>query len=87
MQSINPNFVAKEDKFSTLIEVSAALKLAGLEFSNLVFAIDYTMSNHQQGQRSFNGKCLHTIEHGVLNPYQVIHHLLLIVAFFYLSPP
>lgn len=75
-------FTAIRDRFSSVREVTMALKQAGLESSNLIFAIDYTMSNLQQGQRTFNGRSLHTIQEGVLNPYQVSWRCKLVIKRF-----
>ncbi|KAG6573680.1 E3 ubiquitin-protein ligase RGLG5, partial [Cucurbita argyrosperma subsp. sororia] len=50
-------------------EVTAALRRAGLESSNLIVGIDFTKSNEWTGSRSFNGYSLHHIWNGQ-NPYQ-----------------
>ncbi|KAF0690189.1 Aste57867_18380 [Aphanomyces stellatus] len=59
-----------------LDELQQALRQAGLESSNLVLAIDYTLSNKSTGERTFGGKCLHTIDPNVVNPYQSVIHIL-----------
>lgn len=51
-------------------DVTAAIRKAGLESTSLVFGIDYTESNLDQGARSFHGKSLHAIDPEELNPYQ-----------------
>lgn len=65
------SFGAILDQYSTFKEVTEALRQAGLESSNLIFAIDFTMSNMQQGRKTFGGRSLHMIEDGLFNPYQV----------------
>ncbi|XP_022945488.1 E3 ubiquitin-protein ligase RGLG2-like [Cucurbita moschata] len=50
-------------------EVTAALRRAGLESSNLIVGIDFTKSNQWTGSRSFSGHSLHHIWNGP-NPYQ-----------------
>lgn len=63
-------FIKIEDKYLTLEHISEALRKAGIEGSNLIFGIDYTSSNLEQGARSFNGMSLHTLNNNFLNPYQ-----------------
>lgn len=58
------------DEFSTLEEVNEAVEKVGLVRSQLIFGIDYTISNLETGKYSFNGLSLHHIEEGILNPYQ-----------------
>ncbi|KAJ0257863.1 hypothetical protein HA466_0086580 [Hirschfeldia incana] len=57
------------DKYRSIDEVTAALKQAGLESSNLIVGIDVTKSNEWTGQRSFDGKSLHDIGPSP-NPYE-----------------
>ncbi|CAN8240405.1 unnamed protein product [Cochlearia groenlandica] len=57
------------DCFSSLDQVSKALREAGLESSNLILGIDFTKSNEWTGKTSFNGKCLHEIGE-TPNPYE-----------------
>ncbi|XP_019185590.1 PREDICTED: E3 ubiquitin-protein ligase RGLG2-like isoform X1 [Ipomoea nil] len=57
------------DNYNSLEEVTEALARAGLESSNLIVGIDFTKSNEWTGKKSFNGRSLHNIGHG-LNPYE-----------------
>lgn len=57
------------DNYNSLEEVTEALARAGLESSNLIVGIDFTKSNEWTGKRSFGGRSLHDIGHG-LNPYE-----------------
>ncbi|KAH7702278.1 CRE-CPNA-1 protein, partial [Aphelenchoides avenae] len=58
-------------RISSLDELSQAMRKAGLESTNLIFGIDYTASNKYQGEHSFYGRSLHSIEDPTLeNPYQ-----------------
>ncbi|XP_022990089.1 E3 ubiquitin-protein ligase RGLG2-like [Cucurbita maxima] len=57
------------DDYHSLEEVTQALRVAGLESSNLIVGIDFTKSNEWTGARSFNRRSLHHIgDHP--NPYQ-----------------
>ncbi|XP_070560389.1 uncharacterized protein [Ptychodera flava] len=60
------------DQFSNIGDVSRALFKAGLESSNLILGIDYTTSNEWQGENSFAGNCLHSLDETRLNPYQQV---------------
>lgn len=55
---------------SSLEQVQAGLRKAGLESSNLILGIDFTKSNLWTGAKSFGGRCLHETATGSLNPYQ-----------------
>ncbi|CAH2067891.1 unnamed protein product [Thlaspi arvense] len=57
------------DRFSSLDQVSKALREAGLESSNLILGIDFTKSNEWTGKTSFQGKCLHELG-DTPNPYE-----------------
>ncbi|CAF0859657.1 unnamed protein product [Adineta ricciae] len=67
-----PHENAIRDDFSSIEEVNQAVKDVGLLRSQLIFGIDYTISNLETGKYSFNGLSLHHIEEGLLNPYQSV---------------
>ncbi|VDM69694.1 unnamed protein product [Strongylus vulgaris] len=72
----------------SLDTLSDAMRKAGLENTNMIFAyckpvdnddnellgIDYTASNKYQGEDSFGGRSLHTIHPNVKNPYQQVSY-------------
>ncbi|KAL3891758.1 hypothetical protein ACJMK2_004007 [Sinanodonta woodiana] len=60
------------DRFTTLEEVSKAIKLEGVKECGLILGIDYTISNRMQGQKTFGGKSLHDVSSPAVNPYQQI---------------
>ncbi|CAG2252751.1 RGLG [Mytilus edulis] len=60
------------DKFTSLEEVQNAIRQAGLESCNLIFGIDFTVSNLHQGRITFGGNSLHAIEPRFMNPYQQV---------------
>ena len=64
------------DRFRTTEEVTRALKVAGLESSNLIIAVDFTKSNMQQGERTFGNRCLHHLDPIASNPYQKVMSLI-----------
>ncbi|KAI4323295.1 hypothetical protein L6164_022913 [Bauhinia variegata] len=57
------------DHFSSLDQVTAALRREGLKSSNLIVGIDFTKSNEWTGKISFNKQCLHAIGN-TANPYE-----------------
>ncbi|CAB4276913.1 unnamed protein product [Prunus armeniaca] len=57
------------DNFSTLEQVTDALRKEGLESSNLIVGIDFTKSNEWTGKVSFNNRSLHAIGNEP-NPYE-----------------
>lgn len=57
------------DTYTSLEQVTAALRHQGLESSNLILGIDFTKSNEWTGKRSFNGQSLHKLG-GTPNPYE-----------------
>ncbi len=54
------------------------MKEVGLVRSQLIFGIDYTISNLETGKESFRGLSLHHIQDGLLNPYQNVRLIQLI---------
>ena len=66
----SPHEHAIRDDFTTLEEINQAVADVGLVRSQLIFGIDYTISNLETGKDSFNGLPLHHIEDGMQNPYQ-----------------
>eukprot|EP00794_Sanderia_malayensis_P013729 gene13729-15161_t len=76
-ENANPNeiinFEVIEDKFTSLSDLSIAIKKAGLESSNLIIGIDFTASNEWQGRKTFEHRSLHHIfKCKRLNPYQKV---------------
>ncbi|XP_022734071.1 E3 ubiquitin-protein ligase RGLG4-like isoform X1 [Durio zibethinus] len=57
------------DNFSTLDQVTKALRDSGLESSNLIVGIDFTKSNEWAGKVSFDNRSLHAIGDRQ-NPYE-----------------
>eukprot|EP00918_Siedleckia_nematoides_P062727 GHVU01136719.1.p1 GENE.GHVU01136719.1~~GHVU01136719.1.p1 ORF type:complete len:242 (-),score=18.28 GHVU01136719.1:7-732(-) len=48
------------------------MRASGLESSNLIIGVDYTISNTSAGKRTFAGKSLHCCDPGVFNPYMQV---------------
>ncbi|CAF3751188.1 unnamed protein product [Rotaria sp. Silwood1] len=67
-----PHENAIKDDFTSIEEINQAVKDVGLVRSQLIFGIDYTISNLETGKHSFNGLSLHHIQEGLLNPYQSV---------------
>ncbi|XP_019053698.1 PREDICTED: E3 ubiquitin-protein ligase RGLG2-like [Nelumbo nucifera] len=59
------------DNFSSLEQVSSALRGSGLESSNLILGIDFTKSNEWTGKNSFQNRSLHAIG-DTPNPYEQV---------------
>ncbi|CAD5116547.1 DgyrCDS5426 [Dimorphilus gyrociliatus] len=64
------------DRFHSIEDVSEAIRAAGLESSNIIFGVDFTKSNEWQGRKTFEGRCLHDVSIGGLNPYQQVIRIL-----------
>jgi E3 ubiquitin-protein ligase RGLG len=59
------------DEYASYEEVTAALRNAGLEKSQLMVGVDFTQSNEKMGQTTFGGRSLHDVsDETVQNPYQ-----------------
>lgn len=69
-------FEAIPDKYKTLEEIQQALRKAGLESSNIILGIDFTISNVDAGKRTFGGRNLHSILPTEMNPYQQVIDIL-----------
>jgi len=65
-------FKAIPDQYQTIDQVTAEIRQAGLESSQLIIGVDFTKSNNWTGAESFNGKCLHDLYSGQENPYQQV---------------
>ncbi|XP_038972602.1 E3 ubiquitin-protein ligase RGLG4-like isoform X3 [Phoenix dactylifera] len=57
------------DNYTSLEQVTTALRESGLESSNLILGIDFTKSNEWTGKHSFNNRSLHAIS-DIPNPYE-----------------
>ncbi|KAI0980794.1 hypothetical protein GJ496_004328 [Pomphorhynchus laevis] len=65
-----------KDRFDNLDDLSVAIREAGLVHRRVIIGIDYTLSNIETGRKTFGGKCLHTIDENILNPYQEVIRIL-----------
>lgn len=58
------------DQYKSYDQLTAALRRAGMEKSQLVVGVDFTGSNMQNGRRSFGGRSLHDVsDPSSPNPY------------------
>ncbi|CAI9755073.1 unnamed protein product [Fraxinus pennsylvanica] len=57
------------DNFTSIDQVTVALRESGLESSNLILGIDFTKSNEWTGEVSFNNRSLHAVG-DIPNPYE-----------------
>ncbi|KAI4364334.1 hypothetical protein MLD38_020442 [Melastoma candidum] len=57
------------DNFTSLDQVTSALRESGLESSNLILGIDFTKSNEWTGKYSFQRRSLHAVGN-IPNPYE-----------------
>ncbi|KAJ8540120.1 hypothetical protein K7X08_026509 [Anisodus acutangulus] len=69
MQNKKSKYYYIPDNFSSLDQVTVALRESGLESSNLIIGIDFTKSNEWTGKVSFNNRSLHAIGDSD-NPYE-----------------
>ncbi|KDP27728.1 hypothetical protein JCGZ_19705 [Jatropha curcas] len=69
ISEIKKKYAFIPDNFSSLEQVTTALREAGLESSNLIVGIDFTKSNEWTGKFSFNNRSLHAIG-DTPNPYE-----------------
>ena len=60
------------DRFKSLREVSREMKREGIVSCGVIFAIDYTASNMNQGAATFGGHSLHDTTLKEKNPYQKV---------------
>ncbi|KAK3576004.1 hypothetical protein CHS0354_007542 [Potamilus streckersoni] len=65
-------FYVIRDNFQTLHDVSKAMIEADVHDSELIFGIDYTISNKTQGKTTFGGLSLHDTSGQNMNPYQQV---------------
>jgi len=63
-------FAAIRDSYESIEQLQDALQQAGLESSNLIIGVDYTISNSTAGKYSFNNQSLHSLSQQYMNPYQ-----------------
>jgi hypothetical protein len=49
------------DQYNSYEEVTAALRKAGLEKSQMIVGVDFTQSNNWKGKSSFGRRCLHDV--------------------------
>ncbi|XP_028396643.1 E3 ubiquitin-protein ligase RGLG5-like [Dendronephthya gigantea] len=54
-------FAEIEDRFSSIAEITKAMRASGLKKANLIIGIDFTASNEWQGRKTFGGRSLHNI--------------------------
>lgn len=58
------------DQYKSFDELTAGLRRAGVEKTQLVVGVDFTGSNVQNGKRTFGGRCLHDVsDPSSPNPY------------------
>jgi hypothetical protein len=69
-QSSPAKFSTILDHYESIPQLQEALEQAGLESSNLIIGVDYTISNTSAGKRTFNNQSLHSLSNQYMNPYQ-----------------
>lgn len=65
-----PKFSTIQNSYESIEQLQEALQSAGLESSDLILGIDYTISNKDAGKHTFNGLSLHALGLAYMNPYQ-----------------
>ncbi|KAL3891755.1 hypothetical protein ACJMK2_004004 [Sinanodonta woodiana] len=65
-------FYVIRDNYKTLHDVTKAMADADINDCELIFGIDYTISNKTQGQNTFRGLSLHDTSGQGFNPYQQV---------------
>eukprot|EP00771_Trimastix_marina_P004237 gnl/Trimastix_PCT/985.p1 GENE.gnl/Trimastix_PCT/985~~gnl/Trimastix_PCT/985.p1 ORF type:complete len:318 (+),score=50.73 gnl/Trimastix_PCT/985:91-1044(+) len=70
-----PSFKFIPDQYKSYPEVERALRNAGLESSQLIFAVDFSKSNTWTGERTYGGRSLHDSSAGK-NPYEEVIDIL-----------
>jgi E3 ubiquitin-protein ligase RGLG len=68
----SPTFKKIENQYKNFEELTAGLRKAGLESSNLIIGVDFTKSNEWSGSKTFGPMSMHSLLPNRLNPYQSV---------------